>query len=100
MPTARAHAYALLRTSLGSAVDDGLILINPCHIRSASQTTRRHRIEPATLAQLERIMYRMPERYRLMILLASWCALRFGELTELRRGDLDLSRARVRVARG
>jgi integrase len=32
-----------------------------------------------------------------MILLASWCALRFGELTELRRGDLDLRHARVRV---
>ena len=32
-----------------------------------------------------------------MILLACWCALRFGELTELRRGDLDLRHARVRV---
>ena len=27
----------------------------------------------------------MPGQYRAMILLASWCALRFGELTELRR---------------
>jgi integrase len=35
-----------------------------------------------------------------MILLACWCALRFGELTELRRGDLDLSMPRVRVTRG
>ena len=35
-----------------------------------------------------------------MILLACWCALRFGELTELRRGDLDLRHARVRVTRG
>ena len=35
-----------------------------------------------------------------MILLASWCALRFGELTELRRGDVDLSHAKVGVARG
>src|SRR4029450_3676731 len=42
----------------------------------------------------------MPERYQLMILLASWCALRFGELTELRRGDVDLSHARLRVTRG
>ncbi|MFL6044283.1 MAG: tyrosine-type recombinase/integrase [Propionibacteriaceae bacterium] len=100
MPTARAHAYALLRTILGSAVDDGLILVNPCHIRSASQTTRRHRIEPATMVQLEMIMDSMPQQYRLMILLASCCALRFGELTELRRGDLDLRHARVRVTRG
>lgn len=41
----------------------------------------------------------MPEQYRLMILLTSWCALRFGELSELRRGDLDLSHAKVRVTR-
>jgi hypothetical protein len=35
-----------------------------------------------------------------MIFLASWCALRFGELAELRRGDLDLGHARVRVTCG
>ena len=33
----------------------------------------------------------MPERYRLMVLLAAWCGLRFGELTELRRDDVDLT---------
>jgi integrase len=99
-PTARAHAYALLRTILGSAVLDGMLPANPCHLRGASQTTRQHRIEPATLPQLQLIISNMPEQYRLMILLASWCALRFGELTELRRGDVDLSHAKVRVARG
>jgi integrase len=99
-PTARAHAYALLRTILGSAVIDGEIPVNPCHIRAASSTTRRHRIEPASMPQLEMIMDEMPKPYRLMILLASWCALRFGELTELRRGDVDLSHARLRVTRG
>jgi integrase len=52
------------------------------------------------MAQLDTVMDSMPEPYRLMILLASWCALRFGELTELRRGDLDLRHARVRVTRG
>ena len=35
-----------------------------------------------------------------MILLASWCALRFGELTELRRRDVDLDDAVIRVRRG
>lgn len=44
----------------------------------------------------------MPERYRLMVLLASWCALRFGELTELRRKDIVLDPdgdATIRVER-
>jgi hypothetical protein len=30
----------------------------------------------------------MPEQYRAMVLLAAWCALRFGELTELQRRDI------------
>lgn len=35
-----------------------------------------------------------------MALLAAWCALRFGELTELRRGDIDLRNTRVSITRG
>lgn len=31
---------------------------------------------------------------------AAWCALRFGELTELRRKDLDLVRGLVKIRRG
>jgi integrase len=41
----------------------------------------------------------MPERLRLMVTLASWCALRFGETVELRRGDIDLSAEVIRVRR-
>lgn len=33
----------------------------------------------------------MPEQYQAMVLLAAWCALRFGELTELRRKDITLA---------
>ena len=32
----------------------------------------------------------MPERYRLMVPLAAWCALRFGELVELRRSGIEI----------
>ncbi len=41
----------------------------------------------------------MPERLRLMVTLASWCALRFGETVELRRGDVDLSAEVIRIRR-
>ena len=34
-----------------------------------------------------------------MILLAAWCGLRFGEITELRRKDLDLHSGTVHVHR-
>ena len=42
----------------------------------------------------------MPPRYRLMVLLAAWCGLRFGELAELRRADIDLAHGVVHVRRG
>jgi integrase len=86
-PTARSHAYGLLRTIMGTATSDGKISLNPCVIRGAGNTKRVHKIRPATLPELEAITNAMPVQYQAMILLASWCALRFGELTELRRKD-------------
>ncbi len=98
-PTLRAHAYGLLRTILGEAVHDGEIPANPAHIRGAGNSKRVHRIKPASLAELEALVTAMPGKYRLMVLLATWCGLRFGELTELRRGDLDLRSGVIRVRR-
>ncbi len=41
----------------------------------------------------------MPERLRLLVLLAAWCGLRYGELAELRRGDVDLEAGVLHVRR-
>ena len=90
--TARVHAYSLLRTILNAAVDEELLADNPCHIRGAGVHRSSRPIRPATLAELETIANAMPPRYRLMVHLATWCALRFGELTELRRHDVVLAR--------
>jgi integrase len=89
----------LLRTILGSAVTEDLIPSNPCHLRGAGNSRRVHQIKPASLAELERIIAELPDRYGLMVLLASWCALRFGELTELRRYDLDIKAGKIMVRR-
>lgn len=100
-PTMRAHAYSLLRTILGTAVDRGVVkTANPAKIRGAGNVERAHQPKPATLAQLEVIVEQTPERRRLMILLAAWCAMRFGELAELRRGDVDTKTGTIRVRRG
>lgn len=98
-PTYRAHAYSLLRTILGS-VDPAVLPNNPARIRGAGSTTRRHEIEPLTLDELATLVGVMPEKRRLMVLLAAWCALRFGELTELRRRDIDVANTLVKVRRG
>jgi len=99
-PTIRARAYALLRTIYTTAVSDDLVPANPCRVRGAGSSKRAKAIEPATLPELAAIAQAMPERLRLMVLLAAWCALRFGEIAELRRGDIDLKGGRVRVRRG
>lgn len=98
-PTQRAHAYSLLRTIMGEAVTEGLIDSNPCQIRGAGRTTRQRRIDIATPEQLVTIAEGMPDRLRLLILIAAWCGLRYGELAELRRGDIDLERKTIVVSR-
>lgn len=98
-PTMRSHAYGLLRTIMGTAAGDGKISANPCVIRGAGNAKRVHKIRPATLDELAKLADAMPEQYRAMILLASWCALRFGELTELRRRDIDVDEGVIRVRR-
>ena len=99
-PTLWSHAYGLLRTILGTAVTDEKITANPCHIRGAGTTKRARKIKPATLHELETITAHMPPKYQPMVMLSSWCGLRFGEVTELRRKDLDLANAVIRVRRG
>jgi len=98
-PTMRAHTYSLLRTVLSSAVEEHLIATNPCTVRGAGSSKRVHQIEPATTEELDAIVAAMPERNRVAVLLAAWCALRFGELIELRRGDIDVKRGVVKVRR-
>lgn len=100
-PTLQAHSYALLRTILGTAVDRGLIrTANPAKVRGGGSTTRVKQVRPASLAELEALVAATPDRYRLMMLLASWCALRFGELAELRRSDVNTKTGVIHVRRG
>lgn len=99
-PTARSHAYGLLRAILATAVSDELLVANPVHIRGAGSSKRVHKIKPATLDELAALTDAMPARFRLLVLLASWCGLRFGELAELRRRDIDVRAATIRVRRG
>lgn len=98
-PTSNARAYSLLRTICRSAMNDDLISANPCRIVGAGEAPRASKTEPATPEELAAIVAALPQRYRLMVLLAAWCALRFGELTELRGRDIDTKAGIVRVRR-
>ena len=90
-PTARAHSYGLLNAIMNSAVADRKTTTSPCVIRGAGTSRRVKKIRPASLAELEALTKAMPAQYQALVLMAAWCALRFGELTELRRKDVELT---------
>jgi integrase len=98
-PSARAHAYALLRTIMATAVEDEIIDANPCKLKGASTVARKHKVRPATLEEIDVMVERLPDRYKAMLLLATWCGPRYGEITELRRGDVDLDDGVIRIRR-
>ena len=97
-PTLRAHCYSLMRTIMESARTDRARLIahNPCQVRHGGTTAPVVRPQLATLDELDMLTAAMPDDLQLMVLLAAWCALRFGELVELRRRDVDGNVIRVR----
>jgi integrase len=101
-PTTRAHCYSLLKTIFESARTgrERLIEVNPCLIDGGGTTDRVIKPKPASIEQLEILVTNMPERLQLMVLLAGWAALRFGELIELRVSDIDLAEGVVHVRRG
>jgi integrase len=101
-PRARAKAYGLLRTILNAAKDDPNVPLteNPAHIKGAGRVPRSTQIHPATLDELAVITEAMPDELRLAVQLGAWCALRYGEVFELRRKDLDLVTGVVHVRRG
>jgi integrase len=98
-PTARARAYGLLNTIMGTAVTDDLIPANPCRVRGGSRVERAREPRPATREELELIAERIRPEYSAAVLLAGFCGLRFGEIAELRRRDVDLPNATLHIRR-
>lgn len=99
-PTQNAHAYALLKAILATAVDEDIIAANPCRVRGAGQARRASKTTIATPNQIRKLISEIAERYRAMTALMCWCGLRWGEVTELRRKDIDLKNKVVHVRRG
>lgn len=95
-PSMAPKAYRLLRGILSTAVDDEVIVRNPCRIRGAGvERPTEQRI--ASIPELYAIARAVPDRYRSLVLLAGLTGLRTGELFALCRGDLDLLHATVSV---
>lgn len=95
-PATGAKSYRLLRAILNTAVDDELIGRNPCRVKGAGIDRSPER-PTATVAEVAKAVDAMPPRLRAAVLLAAFCGLRRGEITGLRRRDVDLLHASLVV---
>jgi integrase len=99
--TMAAKSYRLLRAVLNTAVDeDRIIPRNPCRVRGADRESPAER-PVLTVAQVFQLADAMRyRRLRVLVLVTAFAALRWGEVTALRRCDLapDGSWVRVSVA--
>ena len=82
-----------------TAVDDQIIPRNPCRVRGAG-TERPDERPVLTVRQVLDLADQMPtDDFKIMVLLAAFASLRWGELVALRRCDIDTVAATVSIRR-
>jgi len=91
-----AKCYRLLRAMLATAVEDGIIAVNPCTIKGAGVEHAGER-PIITPAQAWELADAVDPRFRALVLLAAFGGLRLGELLGLTRSNLDLLHSTVTV---
>lgn len=89
--------YRLLKTILNTAVSDEVLPRNPCLLRGAGSERTPERVPPSLL-EAHALAEAIQPRWRMLVLLATWSGLRWGELVALRRSSVDLEHGRVTVA--
>jgi integrase len=99
-PTARRHAYSVLRAVMNTAVEDKLISESPCRIEQKAPEERD--VEALSVEELEIVAAEVHEHYRVAAYILAWTSVRFGELIELRKKDImDNGKVmKLRVRRG
>ncbi len=96
-PVTAAKCYRLLRTILGTAVEDGKLIANACTIKRAGQERSPERRIP-TFEQVDALASALPARYRAVVYTAAYAALRFGECSALTRKRIDLAHRTVTIS--
>ncbi|MCH9736129.1 MAG: site-specific integrase [Actinomycetia bacterium] len=103
--TRNGHAYGILSMICNTAVRDGLLDRNPCQIVGATSPKPKKVVKIPTTVELHGIANNLGAdertvRFRALVLLAGWCGMRFGEVSELRRKDFDADCTVVTISRG
>lgn len=102
--TRNGHAYGILSMICNTAVRDGLLERNPCQIVGASNPKAKKQQKTPTTVELHAIADKLgteerTARFKVMVLLAGWCGMRFGEVSELRRKDINADCSTVAIRR-
>ncbi|OBG06589.1 tyrosine-type recombinase/integrase [Mycolicibacter sinensis] len=98
------HAYGVLNMICNTAVKDGLLQRNPCMIQGAMNTKAKANVKIPTTTELHAIADKLGAepnhaKFKALVLLAGWCGLRYGEVSELRRKDFDAGCTVVSITR-
>lgn len=94
--TAAAKCYRLLRAILATAVEDDLIVKNPCTIKGAGVERSPER-PTATPAEVWAVADAVDDHLRCFVLVAAFCGLRFSEAAGLQRRHVDLLHRTITV---
>nr|MCH9759608.1 site-specific integrase [Actinomycetes bacterium] len=98
-PATARHALGVLRRVFEYAVRDGAIYRNPA-VGIKLPKVQGNDPRPLTHNELWSLAERLSQpRDRLLVLVAGYCGLRWGELAALQWSDVDLERKTLRVAR-
>ena len=95
-PATVRKAYQIFSKSLRDAVESGVLLHSPC--RGISLPKIEAKEMPAlTARQILNLSEEIDSRYRMLVLLGAYSAMRWGELVALRRDRVDLDAKTVDV---
>jgi len=98
--TYRRVILANVSAVLGAAVDDDLIVKNPCKAGSVTRpSVVRRRVVPWPAEQVSAMHDALPERYRLVVTLGSGLGLRQGEIFALSPADFNFLAGTVEIQR-
>lgn len=90
--------HTFLHAIFERAVIDNVIPINPCRHTVLPKLVKKPKVA-VTPDQFEALLAEMPEKHRLMVLVAIETGVRWGELAALRPADVDFARSMVTVRR-
>lgn len=95
-PATVRRTHVVLAQLLDAAVDRGIILGSPAEGVRLPRIVRDE-ARFLTAAELERLSLAIDPRFRTMVLVMAWATLRLGEVSGLRRSDVDLIEGTIRV---